>query len=154
MLEIITPFLTPAVAVIAAFIAIRTLNLRARVDHADQWWKRAQYGIDKALDPDAHVQVVGVGIINSLLDPVLKEQPSDQERADHVERVKKLKKVSWKVSQAEKDMLAFLVAGDRPLGKPEPLSVADLQEAEDLQTDVDQSKIDTTEAKEGEKHVG
>ncbi|MER8025366.1 hypothetical protein [Glutamicibacter protophormiae] len=45
------PAVAPIVAASAAWAAVRTLRLRTRVDHADQWWKRAEYAI-KLLDSE------------------------------------------------------------------------------------------------------
>ncbi|HAY43895.1 MAG TPA: hypothetical protein DCY59_10270 [Micrococcaceae bacterium] len=142
MLEAITPFLTPIVAGVAAWIAIRTLKLRIRVDHADQWWKRVQYGVDKALESGGKSQVVGMDVIESLLDPVLKPNASYEEKVNYNIRIKQLKKVGWKVSQSEKDMLERISA-KLLLGAPQPLSPDDLKEI------TEESKMDVTETKGG-----
>ena len=43
------PSAAPIVAAAAAWAAVRTLRLRTRVDHADQWWKRVEHA-SKLLD--------------------------------------------------------------------------------------------------------
>ncbi|NAZ16703.1 hypothetical protein [Glutamicibacter soli] len=57
------------VGFIAALAALRTFKLRARVDHADQWWKRVQYGIELAKSDSTTDQALGSLILGTLDGP-------------------------------------------------------------------------------------
>ncbi|MFJ5698583.1 hypothetical protein [Arthrobacter sp. NPDC093139] len=54
------PLSTLAAAVIAGWIAWRTLAQRREADRRDQWWQRTQWAIDLAMDPDFSRAVVGL----------------------------------------------------------------------------------------------
>jgi hypothetical protein len=53
-------------AVIAAWIAWRTLAQRRQADRRDQWWKRTQWAIDLAMDRDFSRAVVGLVALKHL----------------------------------------------------------------------------------------
>ncbi|MFF2319058.1 hypothetical protein ACFVTE_22650 [Arthrobacter sp. NPDC058097] len=53
-------------AVIAAWIAWRTLTQRREADRRDQWWKRTQWAIDLAMDRDFSRAVVGLVALKHL----------------------------------------------------------------------------------------
>jgi hypothetical protein len=53
-------------AVIAALIAWRTLAQRREADRRDQWWKRTQWAIDLAMEPDFSRAVVGLVALKHL----------------------------------------------------------------------------------------
>jgi hypothetical protein len=53
-------------AVIAAWIAWRTLAQRRHADRRDQWWKRTQWAIDLAMDRDFSRAVVGLVALKHL----------------------------------------------------------------------------------------
>ncbi|MFC9350268.1 hypothetical protein [Arthrobacter sp. NPDC057013] len=53
-------------AVIAAWIAWRTLAQRREADRRDQWWKRTQWAIDLAMDRDSSRAVVGLVALKHL----------------------------------------------------------------------------------------
>lgn len=44
------PAATALVALVALLIGVATVRQKARSDRRDQWWKRAQWAIDHALD--------------------------------------------------------------------------------------------------------
>jgi hypothetical protein len=53
-------------AVIAAWIAWRTLAQRRHADRRDQWWKRTQWAIDLAMDRDFSRAIVGLVALKHL----------------------------------------------------------------------------------------
>ncbi|MFE4545292.1 hypothetical protein [Arthrobacter sp. NPDC056727] len=53
-------------AVIAGWIAWRTLAQRRQADRRDQWWKRTQWAIDLAMDRDFSRAVVGLVALKHL----------------------------------------------------------------------------------------
>ncbi|RAM39159.1 hypothetical protein [Arthrobacter globiformis] len=53
-------------AVIAAWIACRTLAQRRQADRRDQWWKRTQWAIDLAMDRDFSRAIVGLVALKHL----------------------------------------------------------------------------------------
>jgi hypothetical protein len=53
-------------AVIAAWIAWRTLAQRREADRRDEWWKRTQWAIDLAMDRDFSRAVVGLVALKHL----------------------------------------------------------------------------------------
>jgi hypothetical protein len=54
------PLSTLVAAIIAGWIAWRTLAQRREADRRDQWWQRTQWAIDLAMDPDFSRAVVGL----------------------------------------------------------------------------------------------
>ena len=54
------PLSTLLAAVIAGWIAWRTLTQRREADRRDQWWQRTQWAIGLAMDPDYSRAVVGL----------------------------------------------------------------------------------------------
>lgn len=54
------PLSTLLAAVIAGWIAWRTLAQRREADRRDQWWQRTQWAIGLAMDPDFSRAVVGL----------------------------------------------------------------------------------------------
>lgn len=54
------PLSTLAAAVIAGWIAWRTLAQRREADRRDQWWQRTQWAIDLAMERDFSRSVVGL----------------------------------------------------------------------------------------------
>jgi hypothetical protein len=54
------PLSTLLAAVIAGWIAWRTLTQRREADRRDQWWQRTQWAIGLAMDPDFSRAVVGL----------------------------------------------------------------------------------------------
>ena len=53
-------------AIIAAWIAWRTLAQRREADRRDQWWKRTQWAIDLAMDRDFSRAIVGLVALKHL----------------------------------------------------------------------------------------
>jgi len=53
-------------AAIAGWIAWRTLAQRRQADRRDQWWKRTQWAIDLAMDPDFSRAIVGLVALKHL----------------------------------------------------------------------------------------
>ena len=53
-------------AVIAGWIAWRTLAQRRQADRRDQWWKRTQWAIDLAMDRDFSRAIVGLVALKHL----------------------------------------------------------------------------------------
>lgn len=54
------PLSTLLAALIAGWIAWRTLTQRREADRRDQWWQRTQWAIGLAMDPDFSRAVVGL----------------------------------------------------------------------------------------------
>jgi hypothetical protein len=54
------PLSTLLAAVIAGWIAWRTLSQRREADRRDQWWQRTQWAVGLAMDPDFSRAVVGL----------------------------------------------------------------------------------------------
>lgn len=57
------PAVAPIVAAAAAWAAVRTLRLRTRVDHADQWWKRVEYAILLLDSENQALHATGIGLL-------------------------------------------------------------------------------------------
>lgn len=62
----LAPLLTPVVGGIAAWVAIRTLKQRSRIDSTDEWWKRAQFALEKSISENADAQLMGTALLMSL----------------------------------------------------------------------------------------
>lgn len=62
------PLSTLAAAVIAGWIAWRTLAQRREADRRDQWWLRTQWAIDLAMERDFSRAVVGLITLRHLAD--------------------------------------------------------------------------------------
>lgn len=60
------PLATLIAALIAAGIAVVTLVQRHRADKRDQWWKRAQWAMDLAINGELPAKLVGVKALNQL----------------------------------------------------------------------------------------
>lgn len=60
------PLSTLLAAVIAGWIAWRTLAQRREADRRDQWWQRTQWAIGLAMDPDFSRAVVGLVALRHL----------------------------------------------------------------------------------------
>jgi hypothetical protein len=60
------PLSTLVAAVIAGWIAWRTLSQRREADRRDQWWQRTQWAIGLAMDPDFSRAVVGLVALKHL----------------------------------------------------------------------------------------
>ncbi len=60
------PLSTLAAAMIAGWIAWRTLAQRREADRRDQWWQRTQWAIDLAMDRDFSRAVVGLVTLKHL----------------------------------------------------------------------------------------
>lgn len=54
------PLSTLLAALIAGWVAWRTLSQRREADRRDQWWQRTQWAIGLAMDPDFSRAVVGL----------------------------------------------------------------------------------------------
>lgn len=89
---------------LASWAALRTLRLRSKIDDADQWWKRAQFGID-LIHRSAQEKAAGTRIIESLVDKELPADATDDQIAEH-NRSKALREAyGWKVSEVDLNML-------------------------------------------------
>lgn len=53
-------------AVAAAFIGWRTLRQKAVADDRAEWWKRAQWALDRALDEDENTKALGLATLEVL----------------------------------------------------------------------------------------
>jgi len=60
------PIAVPIVTLIVAVAALRTFRLRVRVDHAEQWLKRMQDGVQKSLSKDEVEQEYGMRLLATL----------------------------------------------------------------------------------------
>lgn len=101
-LAVAAPIGTPIVAGIAAVAAIRTLRLRIRVDHADQWWKRVEFAVKNSLNEDTAARDVGTRMFEELLGvPPLEEGLSLKKKWERHQA----RKSRWKVSKSEVEML-------------------------------------------------
>lgn len=60
------PLSTLAAAVIAGWIAWRTLAQRREADRRDQWWQRTQWAIDLAMDRNFSRSIVGLVTLKHL----------------------------------------------------------------------------------------
>jgi len=60
------PLATVLTAVVALAVGVRTVRQRTEADRRDQWWKRAQWALDLALEPDADKQLVGFQVLRYL----------------------------------------------------------------------------------------
>lgn len=58
-------------ALIAGVIAWRSLIQRTKADRQDQWWKRAQWAMDTAIDQDPRRQLVGLAALDQLAESEL-----------------------------------------------------------------------------------
>lgn len=102
------PFASALAVTVAAGVALWTLRLRIRVDDADQWWKRAQYGIDLIHRGDKE-QLIGARILASLTVTELPDGASEQQRIEHNNTEKLRKKFGWQVSEVDQKMLQDIV---------------------------------------------
>jgi len=60
------PVATGAAALVALIVGIGTLIQRGRADRREAWWKRAQWALDLAMDPDPARQAVGLRALQYL----------------------------------------------------------------------------------------
>lgn len=60
------PLVTLLATMVAAAIALVTLVQRHRADKRDQWWKRAQWAMDLAIEGDLPSKEVGVRALKQL----------------------------------------------------------------------------------------
>lgn len=60
------PLVTLIAALIAAGIAVVTLVQRHRADKRDQWWKRAQWAMDLAINGELPAKLVGLKALSQL----------------------------------------------------------------------------------------
>lgn len=113
----------------ASFLAYRTLRYRTRVDDADQWWKRAQYGID-LVHGTAAQKAAGSDLIKTLLGPWLK----NAEDGAPVKKARKARKragaYGWRVSEDEKEMLNRILQRALEGSAPDSLTDKELEELE------------------------
>ncbi|WP_159609889.1 hypothetical protein [Glutamicibacter sp. JC586] len=105
---------------VASWLAYRTLRYRARVDDADQWWKRTQYGIDQ-IHGTAAQRIAGSLIIETLLGSWTgRDEASDQASATKVRTFSP--KNGWQNSENEKEMLSRILQSVLQANHPEQLS--------------------------------
>lgn len=107
-LPLAAPALTPVIATIAVVYAIKNWQLRVKVDHADQWWKRVQYALDKSLNENEKSQLIGTALIDSLMDPPAPDDSSKREFKEYRREVARLDKARWKISSTEYKTLEYL----------------------------------------------
>lgn len=69
-LAAVAPIAVPIVTLFVAVAALRTFKLRVRVDHAEQWLKRMQEGVQKSLSNDEIEQEYGTHLLATLNAPV------------------------------------------------------------------------------------
>lgn len=60
------PVLAPTGVVFAALVAYKAYRQRLVADKRDQWWTRAQWAIDSALDSRVDVKLTGLKVLTSL----------------------------------------------------------------------------------------
>ena len=108
----------------ASFLAYRTFRYRARVDDADQWWKRAQYGIDLLHGTDEQ-KASGSKVIETLLGPWLKNAVGG---IDEKKIRKSAEAYGWRVSKEEKEMLYQILQNMLVGSPPTQLTGDELQE--------------------------
>ena len=60
------PAATFAAAGVAAVVGLSTLRQRSAADARDQWWKRAQWAIDKSGDRDESAAAIGHAVMREL----------------------------------------------------------------------------------------
>lgn len=65
------PLLTFAAALIAAKIAHRAYRQRKEADERAEWWRRVQWALEYASDPDAEKVRIGLRALNHLVDSSL-----------------------------------------------------------------------------------
>ncbi|GAA1881370.1 hypothetical protein GCM10009715_29670 [Paeniglutamicibacter psychrophenolicus] len=58
--------LAPIITLLVVLVAYLAYLQRAKADKRDQWWKRAQWGIESALSDDPARQEVGVIVLDNL----------------------------------------------------------------------------------------
>lgn len=105
------PLSTLAAAVIAGWIAWRTLAQRREADRRDQWWQRTQWAIDLAMERDFSRAVVGLITLRHLAD-------SDLCTAEDYEMLDK-------IGGAKIDALTLSEeSAGRPTGAPAPTQPA------------------------------
>jgi hypothetical protein len=109
-------------AIIAAWIAWRTLAQRREADRRDQWWKRTQWAIDLAMDRDFSRAVVGLVALKHLAASDLCTD-EDYELLDKIGGAKidalTLSEESARREDAEKH-LSNHEAPDREAAEPQP----------------------------------
>lgn len=113
----------------ASFLAYRTLRYRARVDDADQWWKRVQYGIGLT-HGTASENSTGSKILFSLLGPWAELKDTEEKSREHKRIARIAKKYGWRVSEAEKTMLQEILDESLTGVVPESLNDAELADLE------------------------
>lgn len=97
--------LVVAVGVVAA---VATYILRSRVDQADQWWKRVQYGLDLRRSKDPNDLIIS----NRILEMLQPEMPTgDEALGDHIARWYR-NRSRWRVRRVEAQFVAGLLTRD------------------------------------------
>ena len=93
------------VVAIGVVAAVATYILRSRVDQADQWWKRVQYGLDLRRTGDPDDLVIG----NRILKMLQPELPTgDESLGDHLARWYR-NRSRWRVRPVEAQFVAQLL---------------------------------------------
>ncbi|ROS74346.1 hypothetical protein [Cellulomonas sp. PhB143] len=70
----LAPIATLTAASLAAWIAWRTLRQRDEADRRSEWWRRAQWAVDKSLSSEANVKEVGEAAMRMLIDSPLADK--------------------------------------------------------------------------------
>ncbi len=60
------PVVAPTGVFFVALVAYKAYRQRLQTDKRDQWWKRAQWAIDAALDSNEQVQFTGLQVLTNL----------------------------------------------------------------------------------------
>lgn len=68
LLEPFAPYATAVAALIAAVIALFTLDHRRRADSRAEWWRRVEYAMDLTREMDKVGRNTGMQLLNHLLD--------------------------------------------------------------------------------------
>jgi hypothetical protein len=121
------PLSTLAAAVIAGWIAWRTLAQRREADRRDQWWQRTQWAIDLAMDRDFSRSVVGLVTLKHLAESDLCTA-EDYEMLDKIGGAKidalTLSDLTLSEESAEKEAQPDHTPGTRPPSLPGPSAKA------------------------------
>ncbi|MCW4466532.1 hypothetical protein OK351_13620 [Glutamicibacter sp. MNS18] len=131
------PLLTLLVAAGVAVVGLNTFRLRVKVDHADQWWKRAQYALDLSRSADEQMRRTSVELLQAI---VPEELPTVGDRKQR-RAARKANKKMWKIRDQEASVIRNVL---------NDLTVDDLRMPEDFLLSQDPGEGSMEEPDEGE----
>lgn len=131
------PVITVIIAVIGAWVGVRTLRFRSKVDSAGQWWMRVQNAIDHCLADSAREQNLGTTMLDHLQDQGQMPADLSPEQQRQWQRINKMR---WTV-QPEDLLLIHGIVKELALAQAQQLNTLGIRQKPGYDTLMRQAQL-------------